>query len=249
MGQGTWVGRGAHPPHPEAWSKAQLGWVDVETIDETRRGVRLPPVEQEPRVVRIPIAADRPHEYYLLEYRRRLGADARLPGEGLLVWHVDERRRSFRNSQANPGHKLLHLVEADGRDDLNRGHANGGNRGDGTDPWVGPSRLRRLLPALLVVIGALCTAGAIFRLGRAPGVVAVLVRLGLAAAFVAAGLALRPRLLVCGPWTPGMAPYDGAPGRVVIGNLAPAGDAMRFDVYVGGPEPAPAQLVPQPGPG
>jgi len=29
MGQGTWLGRGDHPPHLEAWSKLRLGWVDV----------------------------------------------------------------------------------------------------------------------------------------------------------------------------------------------------------------------------
>jgi immune inhibitor A len=249
MGQGTWVGRGKQPPHPEAWSKAKLGWVDVETIEQTRRGVVLPPVEREARVVRIPAAADRPHEYYLLEYRRRVGADARLPGEGLLIWHVDERRQSFRHAQDDPNHKLLHLVEADARGDLDRGHADGGNRGDATDPWVGRSQLRRVAPALLVVLGALCTAGAIFRLGRTPGIRAVATRLALAAAFVAAGLALRPRPVACGPWHPGMAPYGGAPGRVVIGNLSPLGDTIRFDVHVSGPESVPSQLVPQPGPG
>jgi immune inhibitor A len=255
MGQGTWVGRGNHPPHPEAWSKVQLGWVDVETIAETRRGVTLPPVELEPRVVRIPTAPDRPHEYYLLEYRRKIGADRRLPGEGLLVWHVDERRRSFRHGQADARHKLLHLVEADGRGDLDRGHGTGGNRGDASDPWAGASRWRRVLPALLVTLGAFCVAGAIFRVGRAPGWRAVGMRLLLAAALVGAGLALRPRPAVCGPWHPGMAPYDGSPGRVVVGNVSPAGETMRFDVHVtpGMPPAAapgvPPSLVPRPAPG
>jgi immune inhibitor A len=236
MGQGTWVGRGNQPPHLEAWSKMQLCWVEVETIDQTRRGVTLPPVEREPRVVRIGVAPDRPHEYYLLEYRRRLGADARLPGEGLLVWHIDERRRSFRHAQADPTHKLLHLVEADGRGDLDRGHQQGGNRGDATDPWIGPPRWRRLLPALLVVLGALAVASAIFRLGRAPRFGAVAVRVVAAAGLIAAGVMLRPGPVVCGPWTPGMAPYDGSAGRVLIGNVSALGEAMRFDVHIAAPE-------------
>jgi len=249
MGQGTWVGRGSHPPHPEAWSKAQLGWVDVETIDETRRGVTLPPVEREPRVVRIPLAPDRPHEYYLLEYRRRIGADERLPGEGLLIWHVDERRQSFRHAQADPAHKLLHLIEADGRGDLDRGHGQGGNRGDASDPWAGPSRLRRIAPALLVALGALVVAGAVLRLGRAPGARAIGGRLVVAAALVAAGLALRPRPAVCGPWHPGTAPYDGSPGRVVVGNVSPLGETLRFDVHVADAESGPSSLVPRAAPG
>jgi immune inhibitor A len=245
MGQGTWVGHGDHPPHPEAWSKVQLGWVDVETIDESRRGVELAPVEREPRVVRIPLAPDRPYEYYLVEYRRRIGADERLPGEGLLIWHVDERRRSFRHAQADRAHKLLHLIEADGRGDLDRGHGQGGNRGDASDPWVGPSRVGRLVPALLVVLGALSVASAVLHLGRAPRVRGVGGRLAVAAALIAVGLALRPRVPVCGPWHPGTAPYDGGPGRVVIGNVSPLGETMRFDVHVGDA----SSLVPRPPPG
>jgi hypothetical protein len=68
-----------------------------------------------------------------------------------------------------------------------------------------------------------------------------------AAALIAAGLALRPRAAVCGPWHPGMAPYDGTPGRVVIGNVAAAGETMRFDVHVAAPPPP--KLVPRPAPG
>lgn len=249
MGQGTWVGRGDHPPHPEAWSKVQLGWADVETIERTRRGITLRPIEEEPRVLRVPIDPARPDEYYLLEYRRRIGADARLPGEGLLVWHVDDGRRSFRHAQIDPKHKLLHLVEADGRGDLDLGLPHGGNRGDATDPWVGASRLRRVVPALLVLLGALAVASAIFRLGRAPTWRAVALRVGLAAALVTAGVSSRPRAVVCGPWHPGMAPYAGSPGRVLIGNVSPLGEALRFDVHVADPAPPPPSLVPRPDPG
>jgi M6 family metalloprotease-like protein len=55
MGQGTWLGHGDQPPHPDAWSKARLGWVDVETIDRTTTGVTLPAVTRAPRVIRIPV--------------------------------------------------------------------------------------------------------------------------------------------------------------------------------------------------
>src|SRR5262249_41648033 len=109
---------------------------------------------------------DTPQEYYLLENRLREGADAKLPGDGLLVWHVDERVNGFRTAQQNPAHKLLHLVEADGRGDLDRGHAAGGNRGDATDPWQGPPAWRRRLGAAPGRLGALGGAAAGPRLGR-----------------------------------------------------------------------------------
>jgi immune inhibitor A len=231
MGQGTWLGRGAQPPHPSAWEKVQLGWVDVETIDRTTRRVSLPAVEVEPRVVKIPAVPGRPEEYYLLENRARIGADRSLPGEGLLVWHVDESVGGFRTAQRNASHKLLHLVEADGRGDLDRGHAAGGNRGDATDPWAGPPRWRPRAAAPLLLLGALGVALALVRLVMPRPVVPVLVRLAAAGLLLVAGAALR-RAPVCGPETPGMAPYDGSPGRVVIRNISPAGRVMTFDVLV-----------------
>ena len=231
MGQGTWLGAGSKPPHPSAWEKLRLGWVDVETIERTTRGVQLPAVEVEPRVLKIPAVPGRPEEYYLLENRAHIGADGSLPGEGLLVWHVDESVEGFRTAQSNASHKLLHLVEADGRGDLDRGHAAGGNRGDATDPWAGPPRWRHRVAGPLLLVGALGIAGALLHLARPRALVPVLVRLGVAALALAGGAVLR-RTPVCGPDTPGMAPYDGSHGRVVIRNLSPAGRMMTFDVLV-----------------
>jgi len=231
MGQGTWLGRGNEPPHPSAWEKARLGWVDVETVTQTTRGVRLPAVEVEPRVIKIPAVPGNPKEYYLLENRARVGADRALPGEGLLVWHVDESVEGFRTAQSDAHHKLLHLVEADGRGDLDRGHAAGGNRGDATDPWSGPPRWRGRVAGALLLAGALGMAGAMLRLVRPRPLVPVLVRLGVVALMLASGALLR-RSPVCGPDTPGMAPYDGSPGRVVIRNISPAGPVMTFDILV-----------------
>lgn len=240
MGQGTWLGRGSAPPQLSAWSKLKLGWVDAETITATTRGVELPAVEIEPRVVKIPAVPDRPEEYYLLENRRRIGADASLPGEGLLVWHVDERVQGFRTAQNDVAHPLLRLVEADGRGDLDRGHAAGGNRGDPSDPWVGPPPWRRRLGAGLAFAGALALAAAVARAARPRPLRAVAVRLSLAAAVLAGAVWLR-RAPECGPSTPGMAPYDGSPGRVTIRNVSPAGAVMRFDVLIAPPAPAPAR--------
>ena len=231
MGQGTWLRRGERPPHPCAWSKQALGWLDVESIARTTRAVELPAIERVPRALRIAAAPDRPREYYLLENRARIGADARLPGEGLLVWHVDESVDGFRSAESNVARKLLHLVEADGRGDLDRGHAAGGNRGDAGDPWVGPPRWRRHGGAALAFAGACLVAAALLRMVRARPFPAALVPFTVAALALAAGIALR-RGPVCGPGTPGMAPYDGSPVPITIRNLSPAGPVMRFDVLV-----------------
>jgi immune inhibitor A len=240
MGQGTWVGAGASPPHMEAWSKLQLGWVDATTIDQTTLGVRVPAVNDEPLVVKIPAVIGKPQEYYLLENRQRVGFDAELPGSGILVWHVDESVTGFRTAQSQPAHKLLHLVDADGRNDLDRGTNNGGNRGDAGDPWAGPPRRRLVAGGLLGLMGAIFVGLAVFRAILGRGLLLVLATAAVGAAALGLGAWLR-RSPVCGPATPGMAPYGGQPGRVVLRRFSPSAAVMSVDVLIApSPEPPPA---------
>jgi len=137
MGQGTWVGMGRQPPHLSAWSKVRLGWADAVLV-ESSQTVTLPAVEEHGKVVKIYAkGAEHPHEYFLIENRRRIGSDRRVPGEGLLIWHVDESLTSFRRSQDNPQHKRVGLLTADSwPSHLDLGHSQGGNRGDAGDPFA-----------------------------------------------------------------------------------------------------------------
>ena len=231
MGQGTWVRRGDAPPHLCAWSKLHLGWVDVEIVDRTTRGIVLQAVTRVPRVIKIPAAPDRPAEYYLVEHRTRSGADQGLPGEGLLVWHVDESVTGFRTAETDLDHRLLRLVEADGRNDLDRGHAAGGNRGDAGDPWSGPPPWRGRVAASLVLGGAFLLGAAVLRVVR-PRPLRPVVTLLVGALVLLGGALLASGKRVCGPGTPGMAPADGGPVRVSLRNFSPVGPEMRFDVLV-----------------
>jgi immune inhibitor A len=231
MGQGTWVGKGDEPPHLDAWSKLRLGWADPVVVDRTTIGVAVPAIRDRPTVVKIPAVAGKPGEYYLLENRTRAGFDAGLPADGMLVWHVDESVDGFRTAESDASHKLLHLVEADGRGDLDRGTRNGGNRGDATDPWSGPPRWHRRFGAVLGLVGAAWAALAVARATRGGGVARTLTSLAIAAAAIAAGVWLRQGPM-CGPGTPGMAPYGGGPVRVVLRNFSPPGPVMTVDVLV-----------------
>lgn len=137
MGQGTWVGRGDMPPHPCAWSKLTLGWVDPIVVERSQT-VTLPSVAKSAQVVKIYAKGpSEPWEYFLIENREQSGADRRIPGPGLLIWHVDERQTSYRRSQDDATHKRVDLLTADSwPSHLDLGHANGGNRGDAGDPWA-----------------------------------------------------------------------------------------------------------------
>lgn len=142
MGTGSWGCNGASPAmpcHMEAWSKAVLGWVDVETLPPGMDlGVlNLPPVESTGKVFRLD-SGDGSGEYLLLENRQRLGFDARLYAPGLLVWHIDPVTLSARWRQnrvnADPNRMGVWLRQADGLDELGVG-ARG--RGDAGDPFPG----------------------------------------------------------------------------------------------------------------
>ncbi|MEE3232984.1 MAG: hypothetical protein VX294_02370, partial [Candidatus Latescibacterota bacterium] len=77
------------PPHPMAWSKAQLGWIDpLVVVRDTVLSIAATDRDSQfPRAVRIPVNRE---EYFLLEYRRQranLGAP-----EGLQVRGVDDEK-------------------------------------------------------------------------------------------------------------------------------------------------------------
>ncbi|MBI4530023.1 MAG: VCBS repeat-containing protein, partial [Candidatus Latescibacteria bacterium] len=133
------------PPHPIAWSKIRLGWiqpVDV-THDTTLSIVATDIVNASPKAVRVPI---NDHEYLLLENRQtrlrpdqfpeitlsgdsigvwlsiREGYDAYIPGSGILIWHIDESViAAHQNDNAlnnDPLHRGIDLEEADGYEDI-----------------------------------------------------------------------------------------------------------------------------------
>ena len=80
---------GGRPQHFSAWSKEVLGWVKPTVIDPSvKQKLILSPIENDPtQCFKIKVRADG-SEYFLLEVRKKMGWDERLPGEGLLIWRV-----------------------------------------------------------------------------------------------------------------------------------------------------------------
>jgi immune inhibitor A len=130
MAGGSWNGNGSRPAHPAALHKAQHGWIEVEEVKSSRSVTLEPYSKTSGKAVKIVSSAYRKGQYLLLENRRKSNFDSDLPGEGLLVWRVDEATDMFK-----PDRPALLLLQADGRHDLER--PDDWNEGDAGDPFPG----------------------------------------------------------------------------------------------------------------
>ncbi len=103
-----------------AFSKNLLGWAEALTVTRDMN-VTLEPLHKNPRILKMP-SGDK-GEYFLLSFREPAGNDKHLYGSGLLLWHVNEdaiyENRFECNGLCESG-PLLSLVQADGKNDLER---------------------------------------------------------------------------------------------------------------------------------
>ncbi len=143
MSNGSWTSlpgelAGSCPSNLSAWSKEYLGWVIPQDVTNNS-GLQLINSDSNSSVYRLwPNGDKNSSEYFLVEYRRRIGYDAALPGEGVLVWHVDRQKTNLeainRNEVNNNNLRLgVELEQADGQ--WNLWFPN--NLGDNGDPFPG----------------------------------------------------------------------------------------------------------------
>lgn len=128
MGAGSWNNSGKTPAHPCAWFKTQQNWVQSIT-PTTNSDVAITAVETDYTVYKIWKNGIIDKEYFLVENRQKTSFDSKLPGSGLLIWHIDEAVAT----NSNENHPKVALEQADAREDLE----NGRNRGDASDPFPG----------------------------------------------------------------------------------------------------------------
>ncbi len=143
MAGGSWNGNlGSSPAHFDAWCKVKLGWVEPVVVEDYMIGASIPEVESNPVIYKLWTEGEEGPQYFLVENRQRKGFDRYLPGDGLLVYHVDE-YMSNNNNQYIPGvsepgseHYLVALEQADGRFQLEYNTSSG----DVGDPFKYPDR-------------------------------------------------------------------------------------------------------------
>jgi M6 family metalloprotease-like protein len=150
MATGSWCGPskgGDVPCHLDAWSKYALGWVTPHQVVGTLSAQPVAQAEGAPDIYQLLSGSPRSGgEYFLVENRQQVGFDTYLPGRGLLVWHIDEARKTTDGTdnadECYPGgpscatqHYRVALEQADAQWSLEKNI----NRGDGGDPFPGSS--------------------------------------------------------------------------------------------------------------
>src|SRR3990170_2989295 len=137
MAGGSYNGNSARPAHPAGLHKLQHGWIRVTTVKKSRGLTIKPYTAKYGRAYKIVSPNYGPKQYLVLENRRKSGFDFNLPGEGLLVWRIDEKGEMEAPDQ--PG---MLLIQADGKHNLET--PNDWNEGDAGDPFPGRAKQTQL---------------------------------------------------------------------------------------------------------
>jgi immune inhibitor A len=138
MAGGAYAGDELRPVHPAGLHKLQHGWIEVEEVRTSQHNVVLKPVTQKNgKLMKIHSPHYHDHQYLLLEYRARQSFDRALPGEGLLVWRIDELAHQERGQLPS-----MLLIQADGRHHLR--DPDDRHNGDPGDPFPGSKQVATL---------------------------------------------------------------------------------------------------------
>ncbi|NIN01847.1 MAG: M6 family metalloprotease domain-containing protein [candidate division Zixibacteria bacterium] len=144
MASGSWLNGGNTPSHFDAYHKCRiLHFSSVVTVESNQTDVEILQAETSPSAYRLWTGAMGGSMYFLVENRQKTGFDSYLPGEGLLIWHVDENAPAPNDYQWCPGdpatpHYRCALEQADGEWELEAcpGYSNDGDISDPFPGWL-----------------------------------------------------------------------------------------------------------------
>jgi immune inhibitor A len=123
---------GSGPGNLDAWSRQYLGFDPIVT-PKVGGHYTLGPAAGGGGSLRVWSHGEPGSEYFLLENREKKGVDRYLPGDGLLIYHVDDQ---YQDNLGGPSFYRVRVVTADSLspDDL---ESSSGNFGDDKDFWPG----------------------------------------------------------------------------------------------------------------
>jgi immune inhibitor A len=136
MAAGSWNNNGLTPCYPCAWCRHGQGWTDTINIQKQQQIVAKN-IEDNQDTYRLWSKGKMGPEYFMLENRQKVGFDGALPGEGIIIYHIDDNMPN----NWDEDHLAVGLMQADGRRDLQEETGFfGGNQGDASDPYPGTTK-------------------------------------------------------------------------------------------------------------
>ena len=114
MDNGSYNGNGYLPAGYTSYERWIAGWMTPTELEYTQQIDNLPALQNEAKAYIIYNKGNK-NEYFLLENRQKVGWDANIPGEGLLIIHVDYNESKWNNNEVNntPSHQRMTWVAAD----------------------------------------------------------------------------------------------------------------------------------------
>lgn len=144
-GMGSWdpMARGCDnnygytPAGYTSYEKYQCGWLTPITLTGEQEITNMKALSEGGEAYIIYNKANN-NEYYMLENRQKTGWDAALPGNGLLILHVDYNQSIWRNNtiNTNPSHQRVTIFHAD-----NKAGTSPSDEGNDTYPYRGNNKL------------------------------------------------------------------------------------------------------------
>lgn len=126
MSHGAWLDDGNIPSLLCAWSRKYIGWVTPTPFSGTSASLNLSSAAETGEMTMVyTVENGASEEYFLLENRSKSGWDLHQKGEGLLIWHIDDRIGSVSGNTVNADdrHRRVDLecangFDVNGKDDL-----------------------------------------------------------------------------------------------------------------------------------
>ena len=129
MASGSWGTVGNTPWYPSTmigWCKAQLGWAEIDEIEDPNSSISLTQTYSNNRIVRVnhPEVSE---EYWLIENRQKVGSDTLMPSAGLAIWHINDDFANGWSPNTNEPYYGVGLEQADGLFTLENGGPSDGS--------------------------------------------------------------------------------------------------------------------------
>ena len=115
MDNGCYLNNGHTPAGYSSYERHFMGWMDLIEPEEDSWNEMAPLNTDEGTAYKI-VNDSNANEYYLLEYRVKTGWDAYLPGQGIMILHVDYDQTAWDENTPNneSAHQRMTLIPADG---------------------------------------------------------------------------------------------------------------------------------------